>query len=175
MSGIQRLITDSRFATGCHRFALGIILSAGIGAAGNTMAAEFSPQVWLTPGIYAWHFDRSKDLRDDNPGFGAEVALTEDHIVMGGTYINSNDERTHYVAYQWRPLHWQFANFKVGGGIAIGAFDGYPDYRDGGWFVAPLPVLSVEWRYLGFNFSIVPTIPDRLDGAFAIQVKLRVW
>ena len=139
------------------------------------MAAEFSPQVLLTPGIYAWHFDRGKDLRDDNPGFGAEVALTDDHIVMGGTYIDSNDERTHYAAYQWRPLHWQFDNFKVGGRIAIGTFDGYPDYRDGRWFVAPLPILSVERRYLGFNFGIVQTIPDRLDGAFAIQVRRRVW
>ena len=174
MSQIQRLNTVSKPTRASYGFALCIII-AGFSAPCDSMSAEFSPQIWLTPGIYAWHFDRSKDLRDDNPGFGVEVALSEDHIVMGGTYINSNRERTHYAAYQLRPLHWKFDDIKIGAGILIGAFDGYPDYRDGGWFVAPLPVLSVEGRYLGVNFGIVPTIPNRLDGAFAIQVKLRVW
>jgi len=151
-----------------------IAVFAAVGAPSRAMSAEFSPQVWVTPGIYAWHFNRSKDLRDDNVGLGAEVALAEDHSVMAGTYINSVRARTHYAAYAWRPLHWQPADLKVGAGILIGAFDGY-GYKDGAWFVAPLPVLSIEGRYLGVNLSIIPTIKNRLDGAFAIQVKVRVW
>jgi len=95
--------------------------------------------------------------------------------VIGGNYINSNGERTHYGGYEWRPLHWQVAGLDVAAGIAIGAFDGYPNYRDGGWFVAALPVLAIEGRYLGVNMSIIPTIQDRLDGALSIQFKLRVW
>ncbi len=94
---------------------------------------------------------------------------------MGGSFINSNQARSHYAAYQWRPLQWQVANLEVGAGIAVGVFDGYPNYRDGAWFIAPIPLLSVESRYLGANFGIVPTIKNRLDGAFAVQVKLRVW
>ena len=72
-------------------------------------------------------------------------------------------------------LHWQVAGLHVSAGVALGAFDGYPNYRNGGWFVAPLPVLAIEGRYFGVNLSVIPTIRDRLDGALAVQFKLRVW
>lgn len=136
---------------------------------------EFSPRVWLSPGIYSQHFDHSKDLRNDNWGLGVEVALAPDHALIGGNYINSNGGRTYYGVYEWRPLHWQLASLEVSAGILAGAFDGYPNYHDGGWFVAALPVLAVESRYLGVNLSVIPTLPHRLDGALSIQFKLRVW
>jgi hypothetical protein len=145
------------------------------GARADEAKAEFAPQVWINPGIYAAHFDRDKDLRNNNVGFGAEVMLTNDHVLLAGSYANSNWARTHYFGYQWRPLHWQPAGLNVSGGIIVGAFDGYPNYRDGGWFVAPLPVLSIEGDRFGVNLALVPTISNRLDGAIAIQVKLRVW
>ena len=143
-------------------------------SAQDTRASSF-PQVWLNAGVYSYHFDTEKDLRNNNIGFGAEVALNNNHELLGGTYINSNDGRTYYAAYQWRPLHWDVGGVHVGGGIIIGAFDGYPNYHDGGWFVAPLPVLSIEGRWLGANISLIPTVKDRFDGALAIQLKLRVW
>lgn len=144
-------------------------------AQAGTAPEETLPQVWINPGIYSYHFDRSKNLRDNNIGFGAEVLLAHDHVLMGGSFINSNRARTRYAAYEWRPLHWQFANFKIGAGIAVGAFDGYPNYRNGGWFVAPLPMLAIEGRTFGANLSLIPTIANRFDGALAIQVKLRIW
>lgn len=138
-------------------------------------AAETTfPQLWLNPGIYSQHFDTSKGLRNNNVGFGAELALARDHAVMGGTYINSNRRRTHYGAYLWRPWHWEVAGLDLGAGALIGAFDGYP-YRSGGWFVAPLPVLSIEGKRLGANISLIPTVANKFDGALAIQLKLRVW
>lgn len=136
---------------------------------------EFSPRVWISPGIYSVHFDSSKDLRNANVGPSVEVVLAPNHGVIGGSYINSNSARTYYGAYEWRPLHWQLAGLELSAGVALGAFNGYPNYRDGGWFVAPLPLLAIETRYLGVNLSVIPTIPDRLDGALAIQFKLRVW
>jgi len=175
MSETRRPSTIRHLASFRRSLVAIISVFAGIGAPSSALAADFSPEVWLTPGIYSWHFNRSKDLRDDNWGLGAEVALAEDHAVMAGSYINSSRERSRYVAYAWRPLHWHPANLNVGAGILISAFDGYSNYRDGAWFVAPLPVLSVEGRYLGVNFSLIPTIKDRLDGAFAVQLKVRVW
>ena len=145
---------------------------AATAGAGET---ESMPQVWLNPGIYSYHFDTSKDLRNNNIGFGAEALLAPDHLLMGGSFINSNDARTHYAAYQWRPLHWQYAGFNIGAGIVVGAFDGYPNYRDGAWFVAPLPMLAIEGKTLGFNISLIPTVANRFDGALAVQIKLRVW
>lgn len=141
----------------------------------QTAATETSPQVWLNAGSYSHHFDREKNFRENNTGFGAEIWLKENHGLMGGTFINSDGVRSHYAAYQWRPLHWQPAGIHIAAGITLGAFDGYPRYREGGWFPAALPVLSVEYKMVGVNLLFVPTIPDRLDGALAIQFKLRVW
>jgi hypothetical protein len=133
------------------------------------------PQVWINPGLYSQHFDSSKGLRNNNIGLGAEVLLADDHALMGGTFINSNGARTRYAVYEWRPLHWQFAGFNIGAGIAVGAFDGYPNYRSGGWFVAPLPLLAVEGKTFGANIAVIPTVANRFDGAIAVQIKLRLW
>jgi hypothetical protein len=141
-------------------------------AAANT---GFSPQVWLNAGLLSYHFDRSLDLREDNVGLGVDVLVAPDHALMAGTFINSNRARSHYAAYQWRPLHWQPAGIIVNAGIVVGAFDGYPNMRNGKWFIGAMPLLSVEGKRIGANFTVVPTIKDRLDGALAVQIKLRVW
>jgi hypothetical protein len=155
-------------------FAVCPVLFAATAQAG-AIAEESLPQVWLNPGIYSQHFDSSKGLRNNNIGFGAEVLLAKDHLLMAGSYINSNRARTHYGAYEWRPLHWQLAGFNIGAGIAVGAFDGYPNYRNGAWFVAPLPLLYIEGKTFGANITVIPTVANRFDGAIAVQVKMRVW
>jgi len=162
----------------CKRLRTLLLLGPALYAAGaqaEATPAQTWPQVWLNPGIYSQHFDSGKGLRNNNIGFGAEVMLSNDHVLMGGSFINSNRARTHFAAYEWRPLHWKLYGADVGAGIALGAFDGYPNYRNGGWFVAPLPLLSIEGRYLGANIALIPTIKNRFDGALAVQVKLRVW
>ena len=135
----------------------------------------FSRQVWVNPGTFSYHFDRSKDLREDNTGVGAELALADNHVLAAGSFTNSNRRRSHYGAYYWRPLHWQPAGIKVHAGIAVGAFDGYPNYRNGAWFPAALPMLAFEGERVGANIFFVPTIKNRLDGAIAVQFRLRVW
>ena len=67
------------------------------------------------------------------------------------------------------------AGAKVSAGIAVGAFDNYPRYRNGGWFAAALPMVAIEGERFGVNLALVPNIPNRLSGAVAIQFKLRVW
>ena len=136
---------------------------------------EFSPQVWINPGIYSQHFDRNKNLRDNNVGFGAEVVFKPDHALMAGSFINSDRARTRYGAYAWRPLHWKLGGTDVSAGVLVGAFDGYPRYRDGAWFVAPMPVVAIEGDRLGINLSVIPTLKNRVNGAIALQIKLRVW
>ena len=157
---------------------MAVLLCAALCAA--TARAEAVPeesglQVWVNPGIYSQHFDSSKGLRNNNIGLGAEVLLARDHGLMGGSYINSNRARTRYAAYEWRPLHWQLAGFDIGAGVAVGAFDGYPNYRNGAWFLAPLPMLAIEGKTFGANISLIPTVANRFDGALAVQIKLRVW
>ena len=149
------------------------LFAAGVQA--QEKPAGFAPQVWLNPGTFSIHFDRDKDLREDNTGLGAELTLAGDHVLTAGSFINSNRRRSRYGAYLWRPLHWQPAGIKVHAGIAAGAFDGYPNYRNGGWFPAALPMLAIEGERVGANIFFVPTIKNRLDGAIAVQFKLRVW
>jgi hypothetical protein len=115
------------------------------------------------------------DLRGDNWGIGAEVMLRPEHVVMAGTFINSDNEHSHYAGYQWRPLHWQAGRATIRAGIALVAIDGYPEVRDGGWYVAPLPILSFEGTRFGLNLTAVPTVDDRVHGAVAIQFKIKVW
>jgi hypothetical protein len=137
---------------------------------------QLSPQVWLNAGSYSRHFDRDRNFREDNVGLGAELWFDSKHAAMAGTFINSDRVRSDYLAYQWRPLQWQpVAGLKLGAGITLGAFDGYPRYRNGGWFPAALPVVSAEYLRVGVNLFVVPTIRDRLDGALVLQLKLRVW
>jgi hypothetical protein len=145
------------------------------GPAGADAGAETMPQLWLNPGIYSYHFDRGANYRDNNIGLGAELLLTQNHALLAGSFINSDRARTHYAGYQWRPLHWQPGAIVVSAGVVVAAFDGYPRYRDGGWFVAPLPTLAVEGRRFGLNVALVPTIAERVHGAISFQVKLRVW
>lgn len=136
---------------------------------------QTAPDVWLNPGALSYHFERDKDLREDNTGFGAELVLGPDHALAAGSFINSDRQGSRYGAYCWRPLHWQPADVKIHAGAAVGAFDGYPRYRDGGWFPAVLPMLAVEGDRVGVNIFIVPTIATRLNGAISFQFKLRVW
>ena len=149
-------------------------LSAGAVRA-EAAAAEFSPQIWLNPGLYSHHFKRNAGYRENNIGIGAEVLLTDDHALMAGSFINSDRQRSRYGLYEWRPLHWRVSGVKLSAGIAAAAFDGYPRYRDGGWFAAALPLLAVEGERIGINLALIPSIPNRLSGALAIQLKLRVW
>jgi Antimicrobial peptide resistance and lipid A acylation protein PagP len=134
-----------------------------------------SVQLWLNPGSFSYHFDRDKDLRGKNTGVGAELVLAEDHVLAAGTFINSDRKRSHYGAYVWRPLHWQFTDVKVHVGAAIGGFDGYPNYHQGGWFPAALPMIAIEGERIGVNVFFVPTIANRTNGAISFQFKLRAW
>ena len=162
----------------CNGMRAGFFVCAVLCAAtarAEAVPEKFTPQVWINPGIYSHHFDSSKGLRNNNIGFGVEVLPARDHVLMAGSFINSNRARTRYAAYEWRPLHWQLAGLDIGAGIALGAFDGYPKYRNGAWFVAPLPMLAIEGKTFGANLALIPTVANRFDGALAIQVKLRVW
>jgi len=165
-----------RAGASCGRTLL--LLGAAISSAAaqaETKPEESFPQVWINPGIYSYHFDSSKGLRNNNIGVGAELRLASDHALMAGTFINSNRQRSHYATYQWRPLHWKWAGLDIGAGVAVGGFDGYPNYRNGAWFLAPLPMLTVEGKTFGANISVIPTVANRFDGALAVQVKMRVW
>ena len=144
-------------------------------ASASVRGEESGPQVWVNPGFYSQHFRSGGQFRSDNFGVGAEVVLAPDHSVLAGSFINSDSRRSQYGAYFWRPLHWKFSEAGVHAGVVAAALDGYPKYRNGGWFVAPVPAVAIEGERVGVNLMVVPTIRNRVQGAIAIQVKFRVW
>ena len=131
--------------------------------------------MWVNPGFYSQHFKSGGNFRSDNWGVGAEMVLAPDHAVLAGSFINSDSTRSKYGAYWWRPLHWKFNEVGMHVGVVAAALDGYPNYRNGGWFIAPLPAVAIEGGRVGANVMLVPTIKNRVQGAIALQLKIRVW
>lgn len=134
---------------------------------------ERKTDVWINSGLLSYHFDRNKNYREFNYGIGAEALFTPDHGAMAGIVKNSESRTTRYLGYQYRPFHWQPNGLDVSAGLAVAVLDGYPSMKNEGWFLAPLPMLSVEGRRLGANFILIPNVKH--GGAIAMQLKLKVW
>ncbi len=133
----------------------------------DTQPAE---ELWLNPGFYAYHFQKDRHLRNDAWGFGAEYRYSTVSAVTAGIYRNSNWGTSHYVGYYWRPL-------EVGGmrlGAVLGALNGYPGTRKGGWFPAALPTASVEYGRLGLNIFYIPSIRDSVNGSITFQLNVKL-
>jgi hypothetical protein len=71
----------------------------------------------------------------------------------------------------WQP----YALGPVRLGAAIAGFNGYPHMRDGGWFPAVVPTLTLEYRRVGVNVGIIPSYKDRLYGGVSVQLKVKLF
>lgn len=127
-------------------------------------------ELWVNPGFYSYHFQRDKGFDDTNPGFGAEYRFSTVASVTAGRFHNSDRQMSSYAGIYYQP--WAIGPVRLG--AVIGGFDGYPKMRDGGWFLAAIPVVSVEYQRVGVNFAIVPTYKERLHGAFSVQLKFKL-
>lgn len=128
-------------------------------------------ELWLNPGFYSYHYQRDKGLNDSNPGFGAEYRFSTVASATAGRFYNSDRDYSNYLGVYYQPV----ALGPVRIGAAFGGFNGYPHMRDGGWFLAAVPVLSYDYKRVGVNLSIVPSYKDRLYGAISIQLKLKAF
>lgn len=151
----------------------GLLASLSLLAHANPFAIiESQPksELWVNPGFYSYHFDRDEGLDDTNPGIGAEYRFSTVASATVGRFRNSDREISNYAGVYYQP----FSLGPMRLGAVVGAFNGYPHMRDGGWFPALIPVVSVEYERVGVNFAIVPKYKDRLHGAFTIQLKFRL-
>lgn len=126
--------------------------------------------VWVNPGFYSHHFDTSKNLNNNNHGLGIEVTMNNTYSLTAGVFENSDRQTSHYVGAYVMPF--QMGALKAG--AAVGAFDGYPKMREGGWFPAVVPTLAIEGPRLGLNISYIPKISDRVNSALSFQVKFNL-
>ncbi len=128
-------------------------------------------EVWLNAGFYSYHFQRDKGLNDSNPGAGAEYRFSTVSSLTAGRFYNSDRKYSNYAGIYYQPV--AIGNLRLG--AVVGGFSGYPRMRNGGWFVAAIPVASFEYRRFGVNLMIVPSYKDRLYGAVSVQLKLKVF
>lgn len=127
--------------------------------------------VWLNLGFLSHHFQRNRGFRENNYGFGMQAAVSQAHSLLVGDFRNSDDAHSRYAYWAWQPL--ELGAIRLG--LAAGATDGYPKMRNGKWFLAAIPMASVEHKAIGLNFTVIPGYKDRLHAAAVAQIKLRVW
>ena len=126
---------------------------------------------WINPGFVSSHFDRSAGYNNANWGGGVEYRFLTTSSLTAGRFYNSDREYSNYAGIYWQPL----AIGPIQCGAVIGGFNGYSKTNNGGWFAAVLPALTIERKRLGANLFIIPTVEDRVHGAFSLQVKLKIW
>lgn len=143
-----------------------LLLALAIVAAAPAALAD----IWINPGFYSHHFDKSKDLNDNNRGFGVEATISKTYSLTAGVFENSDRQTSHYIGAYVMP--YQVGALKAG--AAVGAFDGYPNMRDGGWFLAIVPTIAIEGRRIGLNISYIPKIGDKVNSALSFQVKFNI-
>jgi hypothetical protein len=127
-------------------------------------------ELWVNPGFYSYHFQRDKGFDDTNPGVGAEYRFSTVASLTAGRFHNSDRQMSNYAGVYYQP--WAIGPVRLG--AVVGGFNGYPKMRDGGWFLAAIPVISMEYQRVGVNFAIVPTYKERLHGAFSVQLKFKL-
>lgn len=135
--------------------------------------AEAKPlsEFWLNGGFISHHFQTDQGLNNQNWGLGGEYRYSTTSAVTLGQFYNSDRQTSHYAGWYWQPLAIDAFRF----GAVLGGFDGYPRMRNGGWFVAAIPVISYDYQRVGVNLAVVPTIRDRLYGALSVQLKVKLY
>jgi hypothetical protein len=127
-------------------------------------------ELWLNPGLYSYHFDQNRNFNSVNYGFGAEYRFSSVASLTVGSYRNSYYHPSAYIGAYWQPI----AAGPVNIGVVAGAFNGYANTNNGGWFPAVLPALTIEGDLLGINLIYIPTVPNRVSGSLSLQLKLKV-
>ncbi|MES2901785.1 MAG: hypothetical protein V4723_18815 [Pseudomonadota bacterium] len=130
-----------------------------------------SKELWLDTGFATYHFQSDKDLNGRNPGLGVEYRISDSSAVTAGRFFNSDRRHSRYAGMYYQP--WTVQGVRLG--VVAGGFDGYPRMRDGGWFLAAIPVATIEYQRVGVNLAVVPTYKNRLHGGVSVQFKFKLF
>lgn len=127
--------------------------------------------LWLDTGFATYHFQSDKDLNGRNPGIGVEYQFSESSALTAGRFFNSDRQHSRYAGMYYQP--WSYRGVKLG--VVAGGFDGYPKMRNGGWFLAAIPVATFEYERVGVNLAVVPNYKNRLHGGISVQFKFKLF
>lgn len=127
------------------------------------VAAKDPVTIWLTTGVRSYHEDRVTPYNENNTGYGLEIRFDCDHALYVGHYQNSIHRLSEYVGYAWQPV--TFGNLHIGFLNVIAT--GYTK-TGRGTIIAPVPMASYDWKSVGINVIIIPSIVT------AIQLKVKI-
>lgn len=127
-------------------------------------------ELWLNPGFLSRHFNSSENHNENNYGIGAEYRFSTVASAAAGRYYNSYRRYSNYLGIYYQPV----AIGAVRLGVLAGGFDGYPKMHAGNGFPGAIPMASYEHGAIGVNVAFIPPLGDRLPGAVALQLKIRV-
>lgn len=133
--------------------------------------ADPRSEVWIDTGFATAHFDSGKNLNGSNVGYGAEYRFSGTMAATAGHFYNSDRGHSSYAGVIWQP----YAIGPLRLGATVAGFNGYPRVRDGKWFPALIPTMTLEYKWVGINIGVIPTIGDRLYGGVSVQLKLKVF
>jgi hypothetical protein len=152
-------------------------LVVGCCAGASALAGETPPQLWLDSGFLSHHVQHRGRYNEHNDGLGLEWHFgSGDWQLDAGHYRNSLRQGSNYLQLGWTPLKAELPwRMQARLGASVGAVDGYPSVRHGGWFPTLVPVLSLEGSRVGVNLVYIPTVGKRVDGAYAVQLKFRAF
>jgi hypothetical protein len=154
---------------------IAMLALAPIAAHADDLFTKIDPaprsELWVDTGFATYHYDRHADLNGRNGGLGAEYRFNAATAVTAGRFYNSNREYSSYAGVIWQPYSLGPAKL----GAVVGAFNGYPHMRNGGWFPALIPVVTFEYERVGLNIGIVPSYKDRLYGGISFQLKFKLF
>jgi hypothetical protein len=112
----------------------------------------------------SYHFDRSIDRNEFNPGIAAELRLAKSDLPVGvavGAYVNSNEKVTAFVQGVWTPIKRQTAFGTLRAGLSVGIGSGYESPLVGGAFVA------LDHLHMMF----IPPTGDKQGGVVAFSFR----
>lgn len=132
--------------------------------------------LWLTSGFLSHHTRHAERYDESNAGVGLEWQVSDAWQVNLGHYSNSLRRSSRYLQLAWTP--WQIGaadgpRLRLGG--SVGLVDGYPTLGGGRWYPTLMPMAAAEWGRAGVNLVYIPTVDRRVDGAFALQARVRIW
>ncbi|AKJ32177.1 hypothetical protein [Caldimonas brevitalea] len=137
--------------------------------------ADDAHKWWITSGFLSYHTRHASRYRRANNGLGVEWHLPRHWQLNAGRYRNSLDHGSSYLQAGWTPLGVSLGErLQLRVGASVGVVNGYPKVKDGGFFPTLVPVVSLEGSRLGANLVYIPSVDKRVDGAFALQLKVRV-
>lgn len=128
---------------------LRVILCLVLLAAVRAHAAPWCDRVAAT--VTSYHFDRSKEYEEFNPGVGCEWVRDADNTIAAGGYRNSFGDSTAYLFHRWQPLTLGPLRF----GLVYGLFYGY-EHRV--TLLPPIPAVRYDNGPWGVNAYIATSV-----------------